>query len=297
MRSRTSVFALLFTVGFFALPHFAHAAIPFFGPIIPAGNNVCPAGWGMLMTVINNIISLLLTLAIVFVAPIMIAYSGFLYVVNPFDPSGISKAKGILTNTIVGIVIALAGWMIVDAIMAVLYSPGNAGGTWSSLITSSGSACLPQKGALPQDPLNPTKTTPGVSAGGGTVTPGGATLAQCSGSNTACSPAALQSAGLSTTQANIMSCIAVTESSGVPGTPPYNTTHPGSNSTACGTFQITQTTWNKNASGACSSFSNCMDATCNLQVAAALVSHNGYSDWTCANCNSKAASCVQQYGG
>jgi hypothetical protein len=94
-----------------------------------------------------------------------------------------------------------------------------------------------------------------------------------------------------------MSCIAVTESSGIAATPPYNIAHPDSNSTACGTFQITKTTWNTAATGACADFSNCMNASCNAQVAQALVANNGYKDWTCANCNSKAASCVQQYGG
>ena len=151
MRSRVSLLALLFAIGSFALPLAAHAAIPFFGPIIPANYNVCPAGWGLLMTVVNNIISLLITLAIVFVAPLMIAYSGFLFVVNPVSSGGKEHAKQILTNTIVGIVIALAGWMIVDAIMAVLYKPGSAGETWSSLITSGGiDPCLDVAGALKQ---------------------------------------------------------------------------------------------------------------------------------------------------
>ena len=298
MRSRVSLLVLLFSAGLLVFPHLVYAGgVPFFGPIIPHAYNVCPASWGLLINVINNIISLLITLAIVFVAPIMIAYAGFLYVVNPLDPNGMSKARSILRNTIVGIVIALAAWMIVDAIMAVLYSPSAAGGTWSSLVTSGGiSPCLPQAGALPGQGLNQTPVT-GISANGGTVTPSGSTLAQCSSGNTACSPAALQAAGLTATQANVLSCIAVTESSGNPGTPPYNTTHPGSNSTACGTFQITQTTWNKYAKGACSDFSSsCQNAACNLQVAQALVSHNGYTDWTCANCNSKANSCIQQYG-
>ena len=294
MRSRHLLLAA-FTLGLFIVPqatHAAPAAIPFFGPIIPAGSSACPAGWGMMMTVINNIIRLLLTIGIVFVTPLMVAYAGFLYVVNPMSPGNLEKAKGVLTSTIIGIVVALSGWLIVDAIMAVLYN--GPPGTWSSLITSSGDFCLPQKGALPGDVLNQAPTT-SVTVGGG-VTLGGSG-AQCSSGNTACSPAALQSTGLNTNQANVMSCIAVTESSGVPSTPPYNVTHPGSNSTACGTFQITQTTWNKYASGACSNFSNCMNATCNMQVAQALVSNNGYSDWTCAGCNSKAASCVQQYGG
>lgn len=176
MRSRVSLFALLLLISSFALPLVAYAAIPFFGPIVPDAANVCAAGWGMLMVVINNIISLLITLAIVFVAPLMIAYAGFLYVVNPVDPSGISKAKSILTNTVVGIIIALCGWLIVDAIMVVLYNPGadvpgGKIGVWSSLIGSGGILpCVDQKGSLSTDSLNQSIT--GVSATGITTTGG-----------------------------------------------------------------------------------------------------------------------------
>lgn len=163
MKIRTSLFVSLAI--FFVLPIATHAqGIPFFGPIIPneqitingvVGNqNVCAAGWGMLMIVINRIIALLLTLAIMFVAPLTIAYAGFLYVVNPVDPSGIAKAKKILWNTIVGIVIALAGWMIVDALMAVLYNKGAtdlAGKTWSELITGdTNNLCIPLQSSLQQ---------------------------------------------------------------------------------------------------------------------------------------------------
>jgi hypothetical protein len=200
-------------------------------------------------------------------------------------------------NTIIGIVIALSGWMIVDAIMAVLYNPASVGTTWSSLITSGGVAyCLPQAGALPTDTLNQTQLS-GISANGGVINPSGKSVGLCSSSNSACGPQFLQAMGFNSTQANVMSCIAATESSGIAATPPYNTTHPGSNSTACGTFQITKTTWNAAASGACSSFSNCQNATCNMQVARTLVSKSGYSSWTCAGCNNLAATCIQQYGG
>jgi len=154
MRPRLISFALLFVAASLALPVAVHAAaIPFFGPIIDQSWTVsstgiqCALGWGAVLSVVNNIIRFLLTLAILFVAPIMIAYSGFLYVVNPMNPSGISRAKEILRNTIVGIVVALAGWLIVDAIMAVLYNPKAVGATWSSLITSGNAlTCLPQKG-------------------------------------------------------------------------------------------------------------------------------------------------------
>ncbi len=154
MRFRVSLLVLLFVVSSLALPLVAHAAaIPFLGPIIPDGYQTCPAGWGALLIVVNNIIRLLITLAIVLVAPLMISWAGFLLVVNPFNSGAKEQAKKILTNTIVGIVIALAGWMIVNALMVVLYNPDAQSGTtkltaWTQLITS-GSAgfCLKQAGA------------------------------------------------------------------------------------------------------------------------------------------------------
>jgi hypothetical protein len=122
-------------------------------------------------------------------------------------------------------------------------------------------------------------------------------LPQCT--NSACSVQALMAAGMTSTEANVMSCIAMTESSGNPSTPPYNQTHPGSNSSACGTFQIVRTTWNSfNPGGSCSDHaSSCQNAQCNMAVATRLVKANGFRDWTCANCNSKAISCISRYGG
>lgn len=160
MRSRAFLFALLLIAGSLALPLGAHAAaIPFFGPIVPSE---CAAGFGMLIAVINNIIRVLLSFAIVFVGPLMIAYSGFLFVVNPVNASGKEQAKKILTNAIVGIVISLSAWMIVGAIMAVLYSE-KAWGTWEALMTSGGAGeCIVQEGST-AGPSNPVVTTgPGV---------------------------------------------------------------------------------------------------------------------------------------
>lgn len=166
---RTHLFALVFTIVFIALPQVTHAAIPFFGPIIPSGSGTCPASWGLVITVINNIISFLLTLLIVFVMPIMLAYGGFLYVVNPADPAARGKANKVLLNTIYGLIVALSSWLVVDAIMAVLYNPGAGSlGTWSSLISSGGvPVCLPQAGTGAGAGLNQATTTPPVS-----VTPG-----------------------------------------------------------------------------------------------------------------------------
>lgn len=254
MRSRAPLFLCLLAISSLALPFVAHAGIPFFGPIIDktwtvpdtvtGGVVQCALGWGAVITVINNIISLLLTLAIVFVAPIMIAYAGFLYVVNPFNPSGIAKAKGILLNTVIGIIIALAGYLIVAAIMAVLYNPSAVGATWSSLITSGNAlTCLPQQGigtGLNQS----TNGAPSV-----TVTGAGSLNTPPSGkAGTACDPSIVQIAAaaggytLSTTQANTLACIAQPESNcGAPHNPPnynWNSARSSPGSTAAGAFQV-----------------------------------------------------------
>ncbi len=149
MRFRLPLFVLLFLAGSFSLPFVAHAAIPFFGPIIPTASSQCAAGWGMLMTVINRIISFVLTIAVIFIAPITIAYAGFLMVVNPTSAGDMSKAKSIILNTIIGIVIALAAWLIVDAIMVTLTANNGKpfGEAWYAIISSNGAPnCLSGSG-------------------------------------------------------------------------------------------------------------------------------------------------------
>nr|AEQ20529.1 hypothetical protein [uncultured bacterium CSLC2] len=219
-------------------PFAAHAGIPFFGPIIPASYALCAAGWGLLILVVNNIISLLLTLAIVFVAPLSIAYAGFLFVVNPVNSGGISQAKEILKNTVVGIVIALAAWLIVDAIMVAL-TTGPKGPSfaqnWKSLISGGGDMCITLATGLNQATQSG-YYAPGVTAGALNAPPAGKT-------GTACDPSALQQSvpSLSTNQANLLSCLAQPES--VCGSRPQNYSwnvgnDQGLASTAYGPFQI-----------------------------------------------------------
>jgi len=307
MRSRTTLYALLFVVGLFALPYAAHAAsIPFFGPIIPETANRCAAGWGAVIEVINNIIRFLISLIVVFIAPLMLAYAGFMYVVNPVNPSNIQKAKDMMLNTVYGLIVALVGWMVVDAVMVVLYNPNiNASKAWSDLITSGGyDFCLIQESLLKD--LNQTDlSVRGISANGMVVNVGGTAGALCSDANTACSPSTILQAAealkmtLSSAQAKTMSCIAVTESTGNPA-------GPNSSTGACGTFQITNKTSTSNwqnpvfHQGSCSTSSSCNDAQCNLQTALIMFNKQGYQPWTGKNpdgtyWNPNAVACVQRY--
>jgi hypothetical protein len=130
-------------------PASADAAIPFFGPILPAELiQGCAAGWGAVIVVINNLISFAITVAIVFVLPLALAFAGFAFIVNPVNAEMKSKAKGYLWNAVVGIVLALSAWMIVDLVMAVLYDKDEVKSTWASLIVGNGNdLCLKVRGA------------------------------------------------------------------------------------------------------------------------------------------------------
>lgn len=239
MRSRTPLTFALFFVGSSVafLPHVALAAsLPYFGPIVPTAANACPAAWGLLIEVINNIMRVALSLVIVFIAPIMIAYAGFLLVTNAGNSGQISKARTLLTNTIVGIVIALAAWMIVGAIMTAL--TGKDVSYWTSLIGGNGAAeCIPLTAALPIGDNGTPQT--GVNSDGSTNTPPSSMV------GTVCDPNYLLTLEprLTTVQANIFACIAAPESgcNAAPAPPNYawDKGVPGKpGSTAAGAFQV-----------------------------------------------------------
>lgn len=298
--------ALLFSLS--SAPVYA-ANLPLLDPnfsIVP----VCPTGGplsaGAILQFIQNVMNAMISIGVIALV-LAIAYAGVLFILTPTNPESRSKAKSVLGNAVIGFLIVLSAWIAVDFIMKLLYDGGGQFGPWNKILTvTDNSICIEEippspiaglPGGLVRVGINGIAIGTGANGAGGTSYGVGAAGAQCSVSNQACSVSSLSRYGLSSTQANVMSCIAVTESSGNPGTPPYNQTHPGSNSSACGTFQITQTTWNRTANGTCRSFSSCTNASCNAQVAAALVKNSGYSSWTCPGCNNKAQACVNKYGG
>jgi hypothetical protein len=168
------------------VPAIAAAKIPNFGPIIPdiAYNaNACPwgLGWGAVILVINNIVEFMLTIIIVGIAPVMIAYTGFQYVVNSVNPSGLAKAKAMLWNIVVGLIVALSGWLIVDLLMAVLYNSTTPVSdrtilkTWNTIISSGTEGLCLKGGTLPgtttgTQPSSITSGGPASAPYGGTCT-------------------------------------------------------------------------------------------------------------------------------
>ena len=243
MRSRVLFLTSFAVLGVFVLPLVASAhSIPYFGPIIETDWQTCALGWGAVILVINNLITMGITLAMLIVAPVMIAWAGFLMVVNPTSIGDVKKAKDIITNTILGIIIAMAGWLIVDAVMAVLYHPDAKDWTtdWSSLITTGGlPACMVQAGSM--QAFNQAVGGPSVSVGGTVVgTANGQDVLSFGSTGTACDAETIlqQDSSMSTSMANELACIAQGESSCGANNQNYNWDKSPNPSTAWGPYQV-----------------------------------------------------------
>lgn len=136
---------------------------------------------------------------------------------------------------------------------------------------------------------------------GGASTGGSRGYAQCMAGNTNCDVTTLVSLGLSERDANIMSCIAITESSGV--------SNKCSGTGPCGTFQISKTNWRQYAPTGCSAadfggniIAAQNNASCNARTMVIMVDALGYQPWT-GNMpgegpwNPYAQTCVRNYSG
>lgn len=86
------------------------------GGIIPECPNG-PCGFNELMQLINNVIKFLLFTIATPLAALGIVYAGWLYLSAGGSTENTTKAKKILTNIIIGYVIALAAWLIVNTIL------------------------------------------------------------------------------------------------------------------------------------------------------------------------------------
>lgn len=148
MRVRTSFVLALASACLFFLPDAASAtSVPYFGPVVPPDAQKCAAGWGALMQLVNNGIAFAITILILFIAPFLIAWGGFLLVASGTNPGNRAKARRILSNTVIGIALALAAWLIVNFLLTAFTvytdnAPGSVAKFTDQMFSSTGSCLL-----------------------------------------------------------------------------------------------------------------------------------------------------------
>lgn len=79
-----------------------------------------PCNFNYLMTLVNNVIHFILFYMVVPIVVIMFVYAGVLLVTSGGEPGARTKAKGIFFNAVIGLVIALAAFIIVKTILITL---------------------------------------------------------------------------------------------------------------------------------------------------------------------------------
>jgi hypothetical protein len=259
---------------------------------------------------IQNIINYLIVISFP-ISAALFAYAGILLFTASDNVGKRDQAKSIFKNVVIGLIIALSGYLVVQTVLNGLLNRNflSGGLSWNQLQCASDASRdrteqistlftgLNNSGTNGLAPAATGSTGSTQTGGSGGTTGGAAGVAQCSLTNTACGvPAIVDAAAaanipITNTEANIMSCIAVTElggsSVGCSGTGP------------CGTFQITQTNWNTYAPSGCTGLGNQNNAACNLQTALIMVQKVGYQPWTGSNANGpwnpNAQTCVNTY--
>lgn len=154
-----------------------------FGPIVPEICRVCPCGFGGVLAIIQNVVNFIIGLAVIF-ATLIIVWGGGLYILSPVNPENRSTANKMLMNAVIGLLIVLSAWLIVDFIMKTLY--GGQFGPWNTiLLGTEGQACIEENPNLSQLFDGNITSVPGQSTNPGGVTTGSvSTAGGCSGDGT-----------------------------------------------------------------------------------------------------------------
>lgn len=200
------------------MPFTASAATAnFFGPIIsPECNCEAQTGaggvtvatapdYGCVLQTVQNLISLTITLSVI-LAVFVIVIVSFQFMTSVTNPEAKTAAKQRLISVLVGMLLLLSAWLIVDFVMKSLYNPAAGDGLvefgpWNTILNGEeGTYCI--QVAAPPPPL-PTVTvqtpTPGVPNPTGTTGSSGYTGAS------GC-PSCVSLTGLGLTCKNSSSC-------------------------------------------------------------------------------------------
>lgn len=225
----------------FLLPAAAHAQsnLPLFDPewqLVPEAHELdadCPVGsplgFGGALQLIQNVMNAAISFGVIIMV-LVITFAGILWLLTPTNPENHSQAKKVLTNAVIGLLILLSAWLIVDFVMKLLYNGNTSFGPWNEILTG-GDICITAASTTPLFSGN-IFSVPGQ---------GGSFSYPLTGSFGACNPATLQTAAsqagitLSASDARMFACLAGPESTCGTRLRNYNW---GRGSSAYGAFQV-----------------------------------------------------------
>lgn len=113
-------YSFAFLVSGFLLPVAVSAAgIPYWGPLVACGGDVCTSLCD-LVTLGQNITSFGITLVVFAIAPIMIVYGGIMVMLSSGSPERMKTGKKIILNGVIGMALALGTFVILSTFFLVM---------------------------------------------------------------------------------------------------------------------------------------------------------------------------------
>lgn len=90
--------------------------------LVPCDNSAeHPCGFAQLLTMVNGVIDFIFLKMAVPIAAIMFFYAGFSMITAGGESAHArTKAKSIFLNTVIGLILAMASWVIVKTILSIL---------------------------------------------------------------------------------------------------------------------------------------------------------------------------------
>jgi hypothetical protein len=81
---------------------------------------------------LNTIMDFLITMVVI-IAAMVIVYAGFKFAVAAGEVTKISRARELIQNTLVGLILLLTAWLLIDTIMKVLVDTDSQLGVWHEI--------------------------------------------------------------------------------------------------------------------------------------------------------------------
>lgn len=119
--------SVLFCASLAALPNTVQAALVPCGP----GTAKAMCDWCDLGQLVKNVIDFTLTYIAIPLATAFVAVGGFMIMVAGGSPERAKKGRDILKAAIIGLIIALGAWLIIDTVIKLL--TGNQFGPWNKI--------------------------------------------------------------------------------------------------------------------------------------------------------------------
>ncbi len=126
---------LIILISLFLNSNYAFAALVTCDPEKPAGRGSCDLC--ALFETIQNVVNFLIRLAFSIVA-IMLVYGGIRMYFSGDNPNNRKTATKVFINAVIGLVIVLTSWVVINTIITFLAKPGSPPTFWTQLVCTPG---------------------------------------------------------------------------------------------------------------------------------------------------------------